>query len=45
MSTFIVAARETNMFTAVKVPRQLILILQVKLGRRQCDSLEVKKLV
>lgn len=45
MSTFIIAARETVMFIAMKVPRQLVLILQVKLGWRQCDSLEVKKLV
>lgn len=30
MSTFIIAARETDMFTAMKVPRQLILILQVR---------------
>jgi len=44
-STFIIAARETDMFTAMKVPRQLLLILQVNLGCRQCDSLEVKKLV
>jgi hypothetical protein len=45
VSTFVIAARETDMFTALKVPRQLLLILQVKLGRRQCDSFEVEKLV
>jgi hypothetical protein len=43
LSIFIIAAKETDMFTAVKVPRQLLLILQVKLGWRQCDLLKVKK--
>jgi hypothetical protein len=42
---FIIAARETYMFTATKVARQLLLILQVKLGWGQCDTSEVKKLV
>ena len=45
MSTFIIAAREMEMFTALKVPRQLLLIFQVKLACRQGDCVEMKKLV